>query len=70
MKKVLKAIGLGILAVLVAVMIQIPLNYVYERSELWGKILIIIGLFTLMCFIIYSVIKEDDHKTIEKDGDN
>ena len=62
MKKVLKAIGLGILSVLVAAMIQIPINYVYERSELWGKILIILGLFILMCFIIYSWIKKTTTK--------
>lgn len=57
MKRVLKIIGLTVLAILVGTAFEVPILYLFKISGIVGKISILIGLIVLLCLIIAIAIK-------------
>lgn len=60
MKRVLKIIGLAVLAILVGTAFEVPILYLFEISGTVGKISILIGLIVLLCLNIAIVIKREN----------
>ena len=60
MKRVLKIIGLAVLAILVGTAFEVLILYLFKISGTVGKISILAGLVVLLCLIIAIVIKREN----------
>ncbi len=62
--KIAKTIGIAILIILCSLLIALPIDYLfYKVAGSIGKIIIVVGLFILLCLCIwyyYNNIKEEN----------
>lgn len=60
MKNLIKTVGFAIILILAAIIIDLPIDYLFNKvAGPIGKVVIILVLFVLLCIVIWNCMKSE-----------